>query len=115
VLQRLYLAARIPSGADGNPGLLRHYDEDPEDAEKQAPHKTPEPTLVAMRADDCRDAAACEAVPPQPAHDQPSICQGPQLLVKNAASVGWIPTTWGPSLMLLLMMSDVFRLFNRAQ
>ena len=35
---------------------------------------------------------------------QLAFCQGWQLCVKNALSLGWMVTTWGPVLMLLSMM-----------
>src|SRR5271163_1357277 len=45
---------------------------------------------------------------------QSAFCQGWQLCVKNAASLGWIITTSGPVLMLLSMMWVSLRLFSLA-
>jgi hypothetical protein len=46
---------------------------------------------------------------------QSAFCQGWQLCVKNAASLGWIITTSGPVLMLLSMMWVSLRLFSLTQ
>ena len=46
---------------------------------------------------------------------QPVFCQGWQLRVKNALSLGWIITTSGPMLMLLSMMWVSLRLLSLAQ
>jgi hypothetical protein len=43
------------------------------------------------------------------------FCQGRQLRVKNAASLGWIVTSWGPVLMLFVMMWLGLRLLSLAQ